>query len=174
MMQNQRVNHSGLLQGWRRTEFEDKVETMTSFPGDQAFERQEKWEPVEEIETPAAHAVIHEDAGGLVITLMFSEIVDGSRSDLRISFGRALAYSVYEEVVHPWETLDVGPRLSGRWERYIYPLLLIKDSGWMNSLPNLLFVHPDCIHYRLLTLDQIVDVLCSKRPEARWVNGTES
>jgi hypothetical protein len=28
--------------------------------------------------------------------------------------------------------------------------------------------------YGLLTLDQIVDVLCSKPPEASWVNGMES
>jgi hypothetical protein len=37
-----------------------------------------------------------------------------------------------------------------------------------------LIVHPDCIHYRLLTLDQIVDVLCNKRPEVTWVNGVKS
>jgi hypothetical protein len=147
---------------------------MTDLNKEQAFERQEKWEPVEGIEAPAARAVIQEDVGGFVVTLKFSEIVDGLQQDLRISFGRPFAYSVYEEVVHPWETVDAGPRLAGQWERYIYPLLQIKDSRWVHSLPTLLFVHPDSVHYRLLTLDQIVDVLCSKPPEVSWVNVAEA
>jgi len=123
---------------------------MTRLNIEQAFERLEKWEPIEGIETPAASAVVHDDVGGVVVTLRFSEIVDGPRFDLRISFGRPLAYSVYEEVVHPWETLDSGPRLAGRWERYIYPLLLIKDSRWVNSLPN--FTQLIVCSFRIYTL----------------------
>jgi hypothetical protein len=43
----------------------------------------------------------------------------------------------------------------------------------MNSLAEQLIVHPDCIHYRLLTPDQIVDVLCSKPTEVSWVKGVD-
>ena len=147
---------------------------MTIATTEQRAERQEKWEPVEGIVTPAGGAFIVDDHAGLTVTLLFSEIADGLDRDLRLTFGHVLAYSVYEEFVHPWPTAENAPRLKGRWERYLYPLLEIHDSNWINSLPGLLFVHPDCIHYRLLTLDQIVDVLCNKQPEVSWVEAVES
>ena len=133
-------------------------------------ERQEKWEPIDGIRTPAASALITEDHDGLIVTLLFSDIVDDGDFDLRLKFGRVLAYTVYEEFVHPWETSEAAPRLDGKWETTIYPLLQIKDSRWIASLPNFLTHHPDSIHYRLLTLDEIVNVLCSKPPEVSWVN----
>lgn len=143
---------------------------MTNLTPEQTIEKQEKWEPIHPIESPAASALISENNEGLTVTLLFSKIVDGRHADLCIKFGPVLAYTVYEEFVHPWETLEAAPRLTGRWETYIYPLLQIKDSQWMAALPNLLFVHPDAMHYRLLTLDKIVDVLCSKLPEVIWVS----
>lgn len=138
---------------------------------EQPVERQERWQPVEGIATPAGGALLADGHDGLDVTLLFSEIKGGIDSDLHIKFGHVLAYSVYEEFVHPWETLEAEPRLAGRWERYIYPLLEIKDSKWIASLPDLLTIHPNCIHYRLLTLDQIVDVLSCKPPEVSWVSG---
>lgn len=144
---------------------------MTDITTENAFERQDKWEPIAGIVTPAASAVIAEDQEGLTVTLVFSDVVNGCDSDLCIRFGRVLAYSVYDEFVHPWETSDSAPRLDGPWKTCIYPLLQIKASRWMASLPNFLLVHPDSIHYRLLTLDEIVDVLCSKPPDVSWING---
>ena len=135
----------------------------------QAGEKQEKWEPVEGIVTPVASALVDEDRDGLIVTLLFSKIVDGCSADLQVKFGRVLAYSVYDEILYPWETTDTPPRLEGKWERFIFPLLHIKDSRWISSLPNCLFVYPEAIHYRFLTLDEIVDVLCRKPPEVSWV-----
>jgi len=136
---------------------------------DELTERQEQWNPIEGIETPAGRALLHDDHDGLTVTLLFSEIAGASDANLRIEFGDVLAYCVYEEFEHPWETAESAPRLSGRWDRYIYPLLQINDSKWIASLPNLLFVHPGATHYRLLTLDQIIDVLCLKQPKVSWV-----
>ena len=133
-------------------------------------EKQEKWEPIDGVVTPAASALITEDEEGLTVTLLFSEVVNGCEADLRLKFGRVIAYTVYEEFVHPWDTLESTPSLESPWETYIYPLLQIKDSRWMASLQNLLLTHPDAIHYRLLTLDEIVDVLCSKPPQVSWID----
>ncbi len=134
-------------------------------------ERQEKWEPVEGIVTPTASASIHEDNEGLVVTLLFSNVIDGLSSDLRMTFGRVRAYTVYEEFVHPWNrTQKEFPRLTGKWENYTYPLLLIHDSEWVSWLSDLIIIPPSPIHYRFVTLDKIVDVLCNKQPEVTWVN----
>ncbi len=135
------------------------------------FERQEKWQPVEGIVTPTASALIHEDDEGLVVTLLFSNVIDGLSSDLRIRFGRVRAYTVYEEFVHPWNRSQKEfPRLTGKWENYTYPLLLIHDSEWISWLSDLIIIPPSPIHYRFVTLDKIVDVLSNKQPEVTWVN----
>lgn len=146
---------------------------MTNSASEHTGERQEKWEPVDGIVTPAASALIAEDHEGLTVTLLFSEIVGGRDLDLRLTFDCVLAYSVYEEFVHPWEISESAPTLEGKWKTFKYPLLQIKHSTWMASLPNFLFLHPDSIHYRLMTLDEIVDVLCSRPPEVNWVAASQ-
>ena len=135
-----------------------------------SIERHEKWQPVEGIATTAARAVVAEDHEGLVVTMIFSEVVDGSDSDLRIRFGRVPGYTIYEEFVHPWDGPQTeSPMVSDG--RFVYPLLVIHDSEWLRSLSDRLINYPGCVHYRLLTLDEIVDVLSNKQPEATWVKG---
>lgn len=133
-------------------------------------ERYEKWEPVKGIVTPVASALIAEDHEGLQVTLLFSEIVDGGDSDLSLKFGRVLAYTVYEELLHPWEFSEAPPTLEWKSQTYTYPLLQIQNSRWIASIPNFSFVYPDATHYRLLTLDQVADVLCSRLPEVNWLH----
>jgi len=137
------------------------------------IERHEKWEPVEGIATAAARAVVSEDHEGLVVTMMFSEIGnDAPDADLRISFSRVAGYTVYEEFVHPWDSPRTeSPMIGEGSKRCVFPLLLIHDSDWMRSLSDRLIGFPNCVHHRLLTLDQIVDVLSNKQPEATWVKG---
>jgi hypothetical protein len=137
------------------------------------IERHEKWEPVEGIATPAARAEVVEDREGLVVTMIFSEVIDGSDSDLRIRFGRVAGYTVYEEFVHPWDSPQTESPMIGDG-RFVHPLLLIHDSEWMRSLSDRLLGFPNCVHHRLLTLDQIVDVLSNIQPEVAWIKGTKS
>ena len=142
---------------------------------DLTVERHEKWEPVEGIVTAAARAVVREDHEGLVVTMIFSEIADGPASDLRIRLGRVAAYTVFEEFVHPWDSAQTeSPMIGDGSKRSVFPLLLIHNSEWMRSLSDLLIGFPDCVHYRLLTLDEIVDVLSNQQPEVTWVSGVES
>ena len=92
-----------------------------------------------------------------------------------VNFGRVPAYSVYEEFVHPWDSaVTESPKVGGKWENYTYPLLSIQDSEWARSLSERLIGFPNSVHYRFVTLDQIVDVLCNRRPEVSWVNVVES
>ena len=130
----------------------------------------EKWEAVEGIETPVARAIVTENHLGLSTTLIFSEMIGGHEFDLRITFGRVPAYVVHEEFVHPWSH-GIAPRLAGKWERYCFPLLTVGNSKWLASFSESHLLNwPGSIHYRLLTLDQIVDVLCNRIPEVTWVS----
>lgn len=69
---------------------------MTDVPSEQAGEKREKWEPIAGIVTPAASALVAEYPDGLTVTLLFSQIVDGCSSDLRVKFGRVLGYTAYD------------------------------------------------------------------------------
>src|SRR5262245_33021546 len=99
------------------------------------MERYEKWKAVDRVTTPVTRALIEEGSFGLVITLVFSEIVDGLDSDLRIDFGRIPAYAVYDEFVHPWiqSNGEATPTLEGKWKDFSYPLLLVRNSVWQSS-----------------------------------------
>lgn len=155
----------------RRANAKDQIEAMRKG----IIERHEKWEPVEGIVTAAARAVVNEDHEGLVVTMIFSEICDGPDKDLQIRFGRVAGYTVYEEFVHPWDTPQTeSPMIGEGSRRYVFPLLLIHDSEWVRSLSERLLGFPDSVHYRLLTLDQIVDVVSNKQPEATWLKGSNS
>ncbi len=103
--------------------------------------------------------------------MMFSEISDGLDSDLRIRVGRVAGYTVYEEFVHPWDSPQTeSPMIGEGSKRCVFPLLLIHDSAWVRSLSDRLIGFPNSVHYRLLTLDEIIDVLSNKTPEATWVS----
>ena len=139
-------------------------------------DQHEKWEPIEGVTTPAACALIVEDHDGLTITLVFSELVDGLDADLRIKFGRVPAYAVYEEFVHPW--IESGgppiPKLEGKWKDFSYPILFVRNSTWQSSFSDFQLINwPEPVHYRLVTLDQTVDVLCNRSPEVMWVRAAD-
>jgi len=135
------------------------------------LELYEKWEAAEGVTTPAARASVKENREGLSVTMLFSEINGGLDKDLRIDFGRVPAYAVHEEFVHPWNVSDTGtlPRLGGRWGDCSFPLLIVKNSRWLGSFSDSqLLNYPNCIHYRLLTFDQTVDVLCNGAVKVSW------
>jgi hypothetical protein len=139
-----------------------------------ALEHYEKWEPVKGITTPAGYALIKADQSGLSVTLLFSEVVGGLHTNLRLNCGRVPAYTVHEEYVHPWNTYvaEPLPKLSETWlgKEWPFPLLVVKPSLWLASFSeHQLIDYTELIHYRFVTLGQTVDVLCSGVPAAFWV-----
>ena len=134
-------------------------------------ERYEKWEAVKGITAPIARVAIEEDDNGLRMTLYFSEMVNGLPSNLHINFGRVPAYAVYDEFVHPWLShTQFPPRLDGAWDGYSFPLLLVNNSQWQSSFSESQMINwTNSLHYRIVTLDHTVDVLCNTVPEVKWV-----
>ena len=129
----------------------------------QTVETAKKWEPVEGLVTPAGRVCVAMDDREVIVTMVFSEIVDGLNSDLRITFGRVPAFAVHEEFIHPWNSSHPAPRLGGKWEAYTYPLLLIQDSEWVHSLQQQLVATPNPVHYRFALVDRPAD---GRRPAA--------
>ena len=83
------------------------------------------------------------------------------------------AYTVYEEFSHPASSDDSEPppKLGVEWNYWNFPTLIVRHSIWLDSFSDSRLIgFEGCVHYRMLTLDQIVDVLCNKEPEAVWVN----
>jgi hypothetical protein len=140
-------------------------------------EQYEKWEVVEGITAPVGCAVVKEDEDGLSVIMIFSEVNGGIDRDLRLDFGRVPAYMIHEEFVHPWNITErvTLPKLEGKWERWSFPLLIVKNSAWLGSFSDVQLIHyPNCIHYRLLTMDQTVDVLCNNKVKVSWVTSQQA
>jgi hypothetical protein len=136
------------------------------------LEKCNKWEPIDGITTPASHALIEEVREGLFVTLVFSQIQEGRDADLKINFGRVPAYSVHEEFVHPWNSYkaDAPPELAENWSGWSFPLVIVKNSVWLQSFSEIQMLnYKNSIHYRLITLDQTVDVICNTVPEVIWI-----
>ena len=136
-------------------------------------ETYEPWDPTGRISTPCAGALIEEDDNDLRIRLLFSQIVGGPVEDLLLATSWHLALMSHQEIAHPSldGRLPQCPRLTGRWENYCFPLIVVRESSWMASFPDSRLA-PDgrtaFTHYRIITLDRTVDLLTARDVKAEW------
>jgi hypothetical protein len=135
-----------------------------------------RWEPASGIASPCADIVLHGDPRSTTVLCRFSEVRGALPRDLAIRFGTDVVASMsHEEFVHPWQRESRGalvPRLEGEWRRYAFPLLEVHDSEWLASFSDGEILEPDRVglrHFRLVSLDNTVDILARGTPEAEWV-----
>jgi hypothetical protein len=135
-----------------------------------------RWQPVPDVTTPCAEIVLYADPGATTVRLRFSLVRDAAPRDLVLGFGRdVVACTSYEEFAHPWQ-LATGdgavPRLAEPWAGYAFPLLLVQPSRWLASFSDYQLDderRSAAAHYRLVSLDNTVDVLTTGRVTAEWV-----
>jgi hypothetical protein len=135
-----------------------------------------RWSPVPDVTAPCADIVLHAEPGDVTARLRFSLVRDAAPRDLLLRFGREVAACAsHDEFLHPWqadETAGEVPRLAGDWVGYAYPLLRVHDSRWLASFGEGQLVdyqHVTLTHYRLVSMDNTVDVLTAGEPSAEWV-----
>lgn len=140
------------------------------------MERYERWDIVPEVLTPCAQVDIRYDREHSA-RLRFGLMRDNPDRDLLITFDHVFALMSHEEFAHPWNKVTDGdvPRLTGKWQQYSYPLLIVHDSRWLASFTDsqiLDFQREQARHYRLCSLDNTVDFLVAGSTKADWVSGT--
>ena len=130
-----------------------------------------RWEPVRGIDRPCSEVLIQMSPAATLARLRFAE-----QDDLVLDLGlRVPAFMSHEEFVHPWagEDADVPlPKLSDRWARYSYPLLEVHQSRWLASFTDSQIMDWEraaAKHYRLISLDNTVDLLVIGPVVASWV-----
>lgn len=135
------------------------------------LERHEPWTGVARVDAPCASVVLVEDRGELVVRLVFSEVIHGNGNDLLLHAGRVIAVSSHDESAHPWRgDYRPVPKLSGRWDRFVYPILRVLDSQWLASFTeSQIFGRAPIEHLRIVTLDKTVDILTDEPVKAEWV-----
>jgi hypothetical protein len=134
-----------------------------------------RWEPVAGVTSPCG--ILLEVGPSTVTARLRFSAVGAAPRDLLLTFaGRVVACMSHEEFAHPWhaEELDAEvPRLDGRWARYAFPLLEVRNSRWLASFSDSQILDPDrpgLTHYRLVSLDNTVDVLAAGGVAAAWVS----
>lgn len=132
-----------------------------------------EWHPAPGIAAPCGGVDVEERDGVLTLTLRFSAVVGGTASDLRLTFGRVIAFMSHEEFAHPWMDSEVAqPRLRGDWSSYTFPCLEVEGSAWLASFGETrLFGRGHPRHFQVVTLDKSVDILTTQAVQATWLAG---
>ena len=132
-----------------------------------------KWEPLSGVSTWCFEINFRTDrTGDFEVMLRFANTKEPGLPSLHLNFGpNVLAFTSYEEFVHPWVSNEVGPipRLPEPYLNWPFPLLIVHDSLWFASVvDDEIYKRSAFTHYRLVSLDNIVDVVSSGEVTARW------
>ncbi len=131
-----------------------------------------RWEIVADIDFPCASIVLHADSDELTVLMRFSAVRGAPKLDLLLEFEpQVLACMSHEELVYPYmgHERPKVPTLDGV---YTFPLLHVRESRWVASFPDSQLLdhqRADANHYRMFSLDNIVDVLTEGQVTAKWV-----
>ncbi len=137
-----------------------------------------RWEPTTAIpETPCADFTLESfETGVLKLTLRFSWI-KGNSSDLILTFSEVQAIRTFwDGDGYGSQTYLEPPYCSGSFSGYIWPLLEIEQSRWLNSGDFAVSIaiaeaHSQLPwrHYRVLTLERSLDILARGTILSEWI-----
>ena len=119
------------------------------------------WRPVPDVTD--AFASISASYGPSSPTRTATVTLHGSR-DLRLVFSRVIAMHAEDECPGTFPLPKELPRLDAQ---YTFPLLTVANSKWASQWP----MHPQNVHYVLISLDDIVHVFAGPNVEATWGDG---
>jgi hypothetical protein len=137
-----------------------------------------RWEPAVGIpESPCADFMLESYETGIAKLMLRYSWVKGNSFDLLLTFSETRAIRTYWDGDGHGDTLDLNhPRCSGAHSGYIWPLLEIEQSRWLNCGD---FATSIAIaeatkqlpwrHYRILTLERSLDVLARGAIVGEWV-----
>ena len=140
------------------------------------MEAYSRWQPVPGVATPCSDIELHVADEATVARLRFSRVKGASPRDLLVRFERGVVGCMsHEEFAHP-EQADAQagevPCLGGPWSAYAFPLLRVHASRWLASFSDGQLLderRAAASHYRLVSLDNTVDVLTTGAVAAEWV-----
>ncbi|OVE80789.1 hypothetical protein BVY04_04975 [bacterium M21] len=137
------------------------------------METYEKWEVVDNVKAPIAWLELREDQLGLRVFSKCTEIENGNGVDFSVSFDTVAAYTVHKNAMHPALTQETGdcPMLEGEeWEEHAFPCLKVSDSAWTGAFSaEQLKDLTGLTHYRVISLEQTLDVLTTATPTGNWI-----
>jgi len=130
------------------------------------------WHPVEGIDQPCADISFSYSAPSkLRVTMHFSRTAGALRDDLEIDFEGAVGLLWMEESAH-----SVAERMQSplpkchdlKWANWTFPLLVVSNSEWLSKI-EALPLSQQRVHFLLVSMNDIVEVLALRPPSAKWV-----
>jgi hypothetical protein len=144
----------------------------------QHLEKVSRWEPIPDVpESPCADFKLESlETGKAKVTLRYSWVL-GNTADLELLFADVNAIRTFWDGDGDAAQTDGDPpRCSGRHAGYIWPLLIVEPSAWLNTGHFATSVaiaeamnKPAWRHYRMLTLERSLDVLARGIVLAHWI-----
>jgi hypothetical protein len=120
-------------------------------------ERFVEWSPAKVSEPTVSLLSLHDDRDGLVVR------VQGDGRTIEISFGIVVAFrsTLEESCLEFWSRFHGAKPSNG-------PFWIVEGSAWIASFSEAdLLHHPGAEHYLIVTDDERIDIITSRRPVAR-------
>jgi hypothetical protein len=142
-----------------------------------------KWFPLAEIDVACADVSVAWTAGKqskCVVLMHFSRVLGGPDVDLEITFSNPLSLQWEDESFGLVPAPTVLPKCANdRFSQWTHPTLIVEDSRWADAYASRKYAANDpallgVTHYFLVSMNDLVHVLCESKPVARWVSSADS
>lgn len=134
-----------------------------------------KWEPVTGIDYPCADISFKYDAPfELAVTMNFSRVKGLQPKDLLIKFDGPISFRWEDEVFGLNYLPEDLPRCSNpEWKGWTFPLLRVENSLWLKRHHDRNSVYEDRVHFALLSMNDLIQVLALPVVEVQWIKVEE-
>lgn len=103
----------------------------------------------------------------LELFLHTSEIVNGPKHDIKVSFDGPAAFQWEEESFGQIQLPQNCPKcLNENFRNYVFPILTIENSQWAKRYSDV-FDGPKFVHYAFVSLNDLVHVISAAPPKVR-------
>jgi hypothetical protein len=144
----------------------------------------EKWLPLAGINAPCADISFswkgkHQKGLSLSVRMYFSWVTDGIENDLEMTFKQPLAIRWEDELPGIIFSLNGLPKCpDGQFSQWTHPTLIIRDSSWAKTYADSMYSkscpeYGKITHYFLVSMNDLVHVLCESEPVVQWVPGED-
>ena len=134
-------------------------------------EEAEIWQPVADITSPCADISYAYADGNARVTMHFSRVSGQARRDLVLHFQGVISLRAEEESCGLVPFPASLPKCPGvEWSEWTYPLLRISSSSWWQQhLDTNPVIAEGRVHYALVSMNDLVQLLCKEDVLAEWV-----
>ena len=116
--------------------------------------------------------ISYKDSHVISFEMKFSLVVNGFKKDIEVAFENPVTFIWENESYSHIDLPDVLPKCSKEFSKWVYPLLEVKDSEWLEKYKSISSAYNDSKlrQYALISMNDLVMVLTSEEPKIKVLN----